>query len=507
MAFSAYSPSSVSPHEQSGGGSFLNVTDPHPVASHKLLSASPAGVLLWLHKGVGQVSLRFRLISAISLGLLACLAIGGAFALWNAARQVHTEMRAAIAVAEHIAQAAVGDPNQSANRHQVLERLIREFDGNRHLQASLLDRNNHIVLTSKLEPPNTRVPEWFRRLLDRGPKIDRINLPPEFDEFGAVVLTTDASNEIGEKWGDIGVALAVLVIFCTFVLGLVYWILARGLRPLQALHLAFVRVGQGDYSPRVPEYGATEFAHLAREFNQMVTRLSTMKLQNSRLNEQLSNVQEEERAELARELHDEIGPFLFAASLDISAMDQITGKSNDQLAGRLEAIRTAIGHMQKHLKIILGRLRPTVLFDLGLAQAMDNLIDFWRARHPDVVFDLKVVPESFGERLDQGIYRIVRESLSNALRHGHPSKIDISARLEDNDIIAIEIVDDGGGLMPCNAVAGFGITGMQERAAMLGGTISVQNRSDGKGVVVSVRLPFQRPLESAEGEAEGAVAA
>ncbi|MBO0756487.1 MAG: HAMP domain-containing protein [Bradyrhizobiaceae bacterium] len=456
------------------------------------------------------MSLRFRLIIAISFGLLASLAFGGAIALWAAARQVQTEMRSGIAVAEQIAQAAVGEFNHGANGRELLERLIREFDGNRHLQASLMDRNHQIVLTSKLEPPNTRVPEWFRRLLDRGPDIARINLPSEFDEYEAVVLTTDAANELAEKWGDIGLALAVLVIFCTFVLGLVYWILARGLLPLQALNVAFVRVGRGDYSPRVTECGATELARLAREFNQMVTRLSTMQLQNARLNEQLANVQEEERAELARELHDEIGPFLFAVSLDISAMHQTISKSADissELASRVEAIRTAIAHMQKHLKIILGRLRPTVLFDLGLAQAMDNLIDFWRERHPDVVFDLKVIPESFGDRLDQGIYRIVRESLSNALRHGRPSEIAISVRLADNDTIAIEVVDDGGGMKPSNAAVGFGITGMQERAAMLGGTISVQNRSDGKGVVVSVRLPFQKPPEFTEREAEGSVAA
>jgi two-component system, NarL family, sensor histidine kinase UhpB len=456
------------------------------------------------------VSLRLRLIIAISFGLLASLAFGGAFAVWDAARQVQTEMRAAIAVAKQIAQAAVIELNHDVNGHQVLERLIREFDGNRHLQASLMDRNNQIVLTSKLEPPNTRVPEWFRRLLDQGPEIARIDLPSGFDEYKAVVLATDAANELAEKWGDIGLALAVLIIFCTFVLGLVYWTLARGLLPLQALNVAFVRVGRGDYSPRVAECGATELARLAREFNQMVTRLSTMKLQNARLNEQLANVQEEERTELARELHDEIGPFLFAVSLDISAIHQITSKRDDispQLAPRVEAIRTAIAHMQKHLKIILGRLRPTVLFDLGLAQAIENLIDFWRGRHPDVVFDVKVTPESFGEQLDQGIYRIVRESLSNALRHGRPSEIAISVRLTDDDTIAIEVVDDGGGMKPSNAAVGFGITGMQERAAMLGGTISVQNRSDGKGVVVSARLRLQKSADSAEGEAEGSVAA
>jgi two-component system, NarL family, sensor histidine kinase UhpB len=456
------------------------------------------------------VSLRLRLIIPIGLGLLAILACGGTLAFWNAARQVQAEMRSAIAVGEHIAQTAVDDSNQDADRLQRLERLIREFDGNRHLQAVLMNRNNQVALVSKLESPDTRVPEWFHRLLDGGAQTARIKLPLVFSDYEAIVLKTDAANELAEKWGDIGLALALLVTFCTFVLGLVYWTLARGLRPLQALNVAFVRVGRGDYGPRVAESGAIELARLARQFNQMVTRLSTMKLQNARLNEQLANVQEEERADLARELHDEIGPFLFAVGLDISAIHQ-TVNANDgisaQLAPRLEAIRAAIAHMQKHLKIILGRLRPTVLLDLGLAQAIDNLIDFWKGRHPDVVFDLRVSPESFGELLDEGIYRIVRESLSNALRHGHPSEIDISIRFEVGDTVAIDVVDDGGGMKPANAAVGFGITGMQERVALLGGTVSIGNRSDGKGVVVSARLPFHVPAGRPAREVEEAASA
>jgi two-component system sensor histidine kinase UhpB len=440
------------------------------------------------------VSLRLRLIIPIGLGLLAILALGGTFAFWDAARQVRTEMRAAIAVGEHIAQTAIDDATLAANQLQRLEGLIREFDGNRHLRALLIDQNNQVALASQLDSPNTRVPKWFGQLLDGDSQVARIKLPPEFSDFRAVVLTTDAGNELTEKWGDIGLALALLVTFCAFVLGLVYWTLAIGLRPLQDLNVAFVRVGRGDYGPRVAESGAMELAHLAREFNQMVACLSTMKFQNARLNEQLANVQEEERADLARELHDEIGPFLFAVGLDISAIHQIVNASDDisiQLASRLEAIREAIAHMQKHLKIILGRLRPTVLLDLGLAQAIDNLIDFWKGRHPDVVFSLKVTPESFAEALDEGIYRIVRESLSNALRHGHPTEIDIRIEFETEHTVAIDVVDDGGGMKPPNAAIGFGITGMQERITLLGGTIAVANRTDGKGVVVSARLPFQ----------------
>jgi two-component system, NarL family, sensor histidine kinase UhpB len=161
--------------------------------------------------------------------------------------------------------------------------------------------------------------------------------------------------------------------------------------------------------------------------------------------------------------------------------------------------------MQKHIRIILGQLRPSVLLDLGLAQAIDGLIDFWRKRHPRIIFDLKMSPETFGEPLDEGIYRIVRESVNNALLHGQPNEIDISVRLGAGGAVEIDVIDDGGGLKPSTGTVGFGITDMQERAALLGGTISVQNRSDGMGVAVSARLPGQKPPAFSAGEAEGAV--
>jgi two-component system, NarL family, sensor histidine kinase UhpB len=455
------------------------------------------------------MSLQLRLIISIGLGLLASLVLGGLFALWDAARQVETEMRSAIAVAERIARVTIRDSGSGPDRDQRLEHLMREFDGDRHLRAILVDRQNHTVLASKPLSPDTRVPDWFRRLIGGGAETARISLSPEFQNYEAIVLATDSANELAEKWGNIGLSLGVLIAFSTVVLGLVYWTSARGLRPLQALNLAFDRVGRGDYSPRVAESGATELALLAHEFNKMVARLSTMHLQNARLNQLLATVQEQDRAELARELHDEIGPFLFSVGLDISAIHQTINRNEDiagQLAPRLEAIRASVAHMQKHLKLILGRLRPAVLLDLGLAQAMDNLIDFWRERHPDVVFDLKMARESFGERLDECIYRIVRESLNNALRHGRPSEIDIKIQMAaDDTAVAVEVVDDGGGMKPSSAAISFGITGMQERAAMLGGTLSVENRGDGTGVAVIAQLPRRSPSESSIVEAEGAV--
>jgi two-component system, NarL family, sensor histidine kinase UhpB len=435
------------------------------------------------------MSLQLRLIISIGLALLVTLALGSALTFLHAAHQVKTEMQASMTVSEHIAKNAIGDMKRDTCRQQ-LERLIAEFDGNRHIQALLVDDRRGVLAASTPELPSSRVPGWFKRYLDGLPQQVKIGLPSDSENHNAIVLAAYADNELAEAWSDIGLSLAVLVTFSTLVLGIVYWTLTLGLRPLKNLNVAFDQIGKGDYTARIEERGPTELAHLAQEFNQMVSRLGLMKVQNDRLNEQLASVQEEERADLARELHDEIGPFLFAVSLDVAAMHQISKDTTTQLAPRVEAARDAIAHMQKHLKSILGRLRPTVLLDLGLAHAVENIAAFWKARHPNVVFNIEIPEESFGELLDDCIYRVLREGLSNSLRHGRPSSIQMIVRAEKQNI-AVEVIDDGDGMKSPSPFLGFGIIGMQERAASLSGTLVVENRADGRGVVVRAKFPFQ----------------
>jgi two-component system, NarL family, sensor histidine kinase UhpB len=437
------------------------------------------------------MSLQHRLILSIGLALLATLAFGSALAFWHAARQVQTEIHAAIAVGEHVVKNAIDDAKRD-NGLRNPERLIAEFNGNRHLRATLIDENGHVLLASTPEPADDRVPGWFKQYLGGVPEQVKVELPSASADHDTILLTSDASNELAEAWGDIGLSLVVLATFSSLVLGLVYWTVKRGLRPLKELNSAFVQIGTGDYTARVAEAGATEFVQLAESFNQMVMQLSTMKVQNDRLNEQLANVQEEERADIARELHDEIGPFLFAVSLDVSAMQRVAkGGTVTELASRIDAVRDAVTHMQRHLRSILGRLRPAVLLDFGLAHAVENLVDFWKVRHPHIDFDVRVCQESLGKVLDEAIYRILREGLSNALRHGRPRKVAIEVRQESENTIVAEIVDDGGGLNALTHMAGFGITGMQDRAASVGGTLTVGNRTGGGGVIVTARFPCE----------------
>jgi two-component system, NarL family, sensor histidine kinase UhpB len=441
------------------------------------------------------VSLRLRLLVSVGVALLASLALGGGVAFWHAALQVRTEMDSAIVVGANIVRHAIDDAKeQSSGGRQRWAGLINEFDEARHLQAFLVGRDDEVLLESRPEPPSDRVPGWFSRMLAGESHVVRIALPSDSSEL-AIVLKTDASNELLEAWNDIKLAFAVLAAFCIFVLAAVYWTLSRGLRPLEELTAAFLRVGGGDLAPRIAEPTSAELVRLGRAFNQMVERLARMQVQNARLNEQLTNVQAEERADLARELHDEIGPFLFAVGLDISSIRQITETVpvlHDELTPRLDAVRDAVAHMQKHLKAVLGRLRPAVLLDLGLAAAVENALQFWSARHPATDFALDLDSESFGKVMDEGIYRIITESLSNALRHGHPRRVRVSVSREAGNV-RIAVVDDGGGLDSSKA-AGFGIVGMRERAASLGGTLTVQNTLDGMGVIVAAQLPLHGSL-------------
>src|SRR6185503_6467232 len=297
-------------------------------------------------------------------------------------------------------------------------------------------------------------------------------------------------NEVAEVWSDMWLTLSVLTIFCGLVLAFIYWTLATTIRPLHNLTLAFARVGGGDYRERLAERGPRELKRLSQSFNQRVERLARAEAQNKRLQQQLTSVQDEERADLARDLHDEIGPLLFAADVDAVAIEQLAKAGEyEAIPHRVGIIRDAIGRMQKHVRDILGRLRSAMLLDLGLAHAIDNLVAFWRAHRANLNFHVDVPEESFGELLDGTIYRIVQESLSNAVRHGKPTLVSIEVKANPDRSIDIRVTDDGGGLKPDACLGGFGIVGMQERVRTLGGSLDVANRADGAGVVVSARLP------------------
>jgi two-component system, NarL family, sensor histidine kinase UhpB len=445
-----------------------------------------------------RVSLRLRLIVSIALVLILILAFGSVLVYWHAEHEVEVELHAAIDVGAHTIQNAVDDVEEAAHPLRHLELLVADFDGDRHLRASLVGFDGRIMYRSTPQPPTDPAPDWFYQLLAARPVSARIELPAPFSPFGTILLQADSRNEISEVWGDVTLTLSILVIFCGLNAVLVYWVTGRALRPLDAVSAAFNSIGAGHYGLRVQEQGPRELAQLCRGFNLMAEQLTEIQGRKHRLEHQLAAVQEEERSELARDLHDEIGPLLFAVSVDLSVIQQDDMVCDTPIAGRIELIRDSLGRVYKDVKAILGRLRPANLVDLGLAQAAEGLVSFWQTRYPAIAFTLRTPAEGFGTKIDDTIYHLIMEGLSNALRHGRPTQIDISVSLEKNEVLTL-ISDNGVGLKSEGQESGFGLIGMQERVKALGGTLSVKNSVVGSGVVVSARIPLNPPIESTDG--------
>lgn len=437
--------------------------------------------------------LRRRLISLIALVLLLSLAIGSLLTYWQAVRKVDIEMTSAIAAGESTVRDAIVTLGEVANPQRQLALFISSFDDERHIRASLIKPSGETALSSRVRPPADPAPPWLSQLL-AGPRRDFIiALPGRLAELGSIKLETDALNEVAEVWEDATLKFMLISGFFGVVLALVYWSVGKALRPLEDLSAALARVGRGDYAAHVSETGPAELAAIYKEFNSMALKLFDAEQQNGRLNEQLSTVQEEERADIARDLHDEIGPFLFAVDVDAATIPQFLDRgSQAEVIERSDAIRQSVAHMQGHLRSILSRLRPAMLLDLGLAAAVEQLIAFWRTRRPELVIEADIARESFGTKLDEAAYRMMQEGLSNAVRHGNPARVRLSANRTAQDTLRISISDNGSGLALQDGPKGFGLAGMRERIVALNGAISVQDNAPDRGVTVSAEIPLPK---------------
>lgn len=439
------------------------------------------------------MSLRTRLVASVFATLLLSLGAGLALTGWHAARSVRTELEAALAVGEQTVSAGMEELSSarggSRDPAAELVRLVRAFDGDRHLRARLTDGAGRSLAASVVATPAQPVPRWFVRLV--APKLAPVQVPAGRSlPDGAVLLEAEPLNEAGEAWVPLLGGLAVVALFCGGTALLISVVVSRALRPLALVGAALEAVGSGEYAARVPQGGAPELAQLARGFNLMAERLGAAEAEGRRLHDQLLALQDEERAELARELHDEVGPYLFAASLDAAAIegDAAAGRHGG-VPERARALRDAVGHVQRHVRAVLRRLRPANPVEIGLAPALGNLVAFWRARRPGVLFALDVAADEdhLGEAATAVIYRVVQEGLSNAVRHGAPSRIGVEVRAGPGGA-EVRVTDDGVGLGG-GGEPGFGLAGMRERVTAIGGTLHVGARAEGKGLAVTARLP------------------
>lgn len=435
-----------------------------------------------------SMPLRQRLLVRLLFVLGVSLLLAGALAYLRSASKLRTELHAALTVGEQVLLDAVKEIDRSPSPYQQLRIVIERFSGGRHLKVTLIDAAGNRVATSRIEQPDEPAPEWFYHSVGGEAESVQVKLPERLKGYAYFLLEADPRNEVQEVWEEMVFGFFVVTALSGLAGGFVYRSIGRELKPLDDLNAALSRVASGDFNVRVGETGSADLRAVGKGFNDMVTALEESRITTVRLEEQLASVQEEERADLARDLHDEIGPLLFSVSIDASeAKMMLTEDAHPEIHRKLEVIRDSVRRSQKHVLRLLGRLRNGSVEDLGLEGAVAQLLEFWRSRQPQVKMTTRIPEHGVGPRLDPVVYRVIQESISNAIRHGRPSVIDVSVALADG--IHVVVQDDGGGLK--TERVGNGLTGMRERVGLMRGVLDVRNSSDGKGVVVSAHFPVE----------------
>jgi signal transduction histidine kinase len=256
--------------------------------------------------------------------------------------------------------------------------------------------------------------------------------------------------------------------------------------------LLFIACGLAWYAWRRVAEARAELA-LRRDVER---RLREAVAENRELAMAAVSKQEDDRRDLARELHDDLGQYVNAAKID--AVTLRDGGHDEAVSASADAIVASLDHMDGVVRDMLHRLRPTGLDELGLSAALEDCIDGWRRRLPDVSFQLAIQPglEDFDEATNITLYRLVQEGLTNVAKHSHATRVEIGlARTDEGRSVALTMRDNGVGSEPATRPHGLGLLGMRERVDALGGTFDLA-QPQARGFAIAARLPIS-PMASA----------
>lgn len=258
-------------------------------------------------------------------------------------------------------------------------------------------------------------------------------------------------------------------------------VLRRALSPLDRLRGLMRTADPLRPGRRIPVVGdSAEVAELTEAFNEMLARLERERRESS---SRVLEALESERLRVARELHDEIGQELTALLLELeNASRDMTPES----AAAVHAARESARHSLEEVRRVARQLRPEALDDLGLRSALTNLADRMSASSGiEIAREIETDLPPLAPDQELAIYRIAQEGLTNSARHSGAGRVDL--RLERaGDGLVLLVRDDGSG--PGAAREGAGLTGMRERALMIGADLSM-GAIDGAGFEVRLTVP------------------
>jgi signal transduction histidine kinase len=313
---------------------------------------------------------------------------------------------------------------------------------------------------------------------------------------GTVLALADPDAAIRLAWGQVLDSLGVALLMALGIALLASLTIAHTLAPARSIVAALQGMAHGRYRTSLPRFRSMELAMIGQAVSDLGGRLEQAMGERAVLTRRLLEIRDDERRTLARELHDEFGQNLSAILAFANTIEAAAAKDQDKGAVAQDArmISQATLRIMGCLRGTLNRLRHPLAAELGLEASLINLVDSWRsqsAAQPTIRLDLQGDLADVRGAIATTAYRVAQECLTNALRHGAAREIElcVERRAGAENALLIRVEDDGGGDAAAVAQsAGFGLVGLRERVAALGGSLSIAPAT--RGLRVAATLPL-----------------
>ncbi|MDF9844329.1 NarL family two-component system sensor histidine kinase LiaS [Paenibacillus sp. PastF-1] len=301
-----------------------------------------------------------------------------------------------------------------------------------------------------------------------------------------------------ENW-EIGIRTTVTLILLPVVFGVGFGFFQsfRFKRRLERLRGTLVAWEKGNLTPAMPVLGTDELGRLGEQLGRIsgkwenqVNTLQRLSTNNAKLAEQARvSAIIEERQRLARELHDAVSQQLFAISMTATAVGRTLEKDFDKAQRQIALIEEMSAVAQSEMRALLLHLRPVYLEGKGLEQGLQELIKELQIKVPmEIIFEMDPDVQLL-KGVENHLFRIVQEAISNTLRHAKAEKMEIRLHRR-GDSVRLTLRDDGMGFeIDDSKLTSYGLSNMQERIAETGGSIQFIT-APGKGMRIEITVPL-----------------
>lgn len=451
-----------------------------------------------------MISLKAGLGWLLALALGFTLLINLGIQIIHAGPRVRAEAGSNLRLTREFVLKTIASLPENENPLPALQRLYANLGSLRHVDIAILveGQSPPAHWSDIMHDNSNETPAWFVNLIGASPRVITVPITVGKAAYGSIAIISNPLDELQEIWSDMIWLASISLIVTLVILVLVLFLLRYSLAPFAALQEGLAGLEAGKTDVRIQPRGASEFRVISNALNSLAVTLDRVRRENHNLVSELIKVQESERKEIARDLHDEAGPCLFSIRAAATALQELLAQPTPNLSRLREnsaIMDRASEALQTMFRGLLGRLRPTGLAELGLDAALRILVASWRLRHPEV--DLRLATPHDLTSLDEATafaaYRVTQEGVTNIFRHAGATRAQVVVQFGDavagacdaEPALEILIEDDGAGI-PENHRLGLGILGMRERVEALGGRMCIERVREG-GTRVSASLPIR----------------